>query len=330
VKVQLSVQQTLSFSSLFMTSAPIITVSATAALIDTGVYCAKGLKRSGGPAIIIGGSSNTNLGCRAHSNSGSNPSVNPNGSAYNFTSPEVVGVGSMPSSITGVTKITPYSMALPDNLEGKYSTSIPSAATCKNLNQNTYTVSTNNGGNSNNGGGGNNSTSTTHLYSYETGGVCYNSFKFTGGTYYLDAGTYYLNSTDFDTTGGTTLIGTGVTIILTGSDPGSLKMAGNATIQLTAPTSTTSSYYKMLFIQAPNADLENDNTINGDSASLFDGGFYFPKGNLNFSGSNATTTRCVMAIAYVLNFTGNSNLQNSTTGCTANTTVNGQMIKLVG
>src|SRR6266542_53604 len=226
-------------------------------------------------------------------NSSACPAVTTNGNAYNFVSPTVAGAGCLPSAITGVTTLLPHYLPQLDPFAGLYSTSIPSG--CPNYTPNspqaTYTTGT-----------GQNRI--THLYSYETHTVCYSNFKFTGGTYVLDAGTYYIDSADFDTTGGTTLTGTGVTIILTGTTPGSIKMAGNATVQLSAPT--TGTYAKMLIIQSSAASTNNANTINGNSSSSFDGAFYLPKGQVTFSGSTGATTKCAMVIGWTLDFTGNT------------------------
>jgi hypothetical protein len=272
------------------------------------------LENTTATGITIQGNSQTNLGCGAISNSRSSTASVSAGGSYNFTADPVAGVGGLPSSITGVTTLRPFHTAEVDPFAGKYSTSIPSGCNTKTLSQNNYTTGT-----------GQNKVD--HLYSYETKGVCYSGFKFTGGTYYLDAGTYYLDSTDFDTTGGTTLYGTGVTIILTGSSPGNVKMAGNASIQLSAPT--TGTYAKMLFIQSASATANNGNTINGDSASNFDGAFYFPNGQVSFTGNTGASTKCAMVVARQVVFSGNANLQNDTTGCTANQKVKGKEIKLV-
>jgi Flp pilus assembly protein TadG len=318
VQVTLAIQKSLGFSSLFLSTAPTITATATAAEVPALNPCAWALNNTTSPAVTIGGSSSTNLGCPVMSDSTGNPAVTTNGSNYTFTAPTVAGVGSLPSSINGVTTLLPHYLSQSDPYAGKYSTSLPSGCNEKNLNQNTYTTTT---------GTGQNKVTTTHLYSYETKGVCYSNFKFTGGVYYLDAGTYYLDSTNFDTTGGTTLYGTGVTIILTGSTPGSVTTNGNSTIQLSAPTSGT--YKNMLFIQSSSATLNNGNTINGDSNSKLDGTIYMPRGQLSFSGSSADTTKCLQAIGWTLNFTGNTNIQNNTTGCTASTTSSTKAVRLV-
>jgi Flp pilus assembly protein TadG len=314
VQVTLAIQKSLGFSSLFLSTAPTITASATAAEVPALNPCARALDNTTSPGVTIGGSSTTNLGCPVMSNSTGNPSVTTNGSNYTFTAPTVAGVGSLPSSINGVTTLLPHYLSQADPYAGKYSTSLPSGCNEKNLSQNTYTTGT-----------GQNKVS--HLYSYETKGVCYSGFKFSGGTYYLDAGTYYIDSADFDTTGGTTLYGTGVTIILTGTTPGSIKTNGNSTLQLSAPTS--GAYQDMLFIQSSNATLNNGNTINGDSNSKLDGTIYMPSGQLSFSGSSADATKCLQAIGWTLNFTGNTNIQNNTTGCSAATTSSTKAVRLV-
>jgi Flp pilus assembly protein TadG len=314
VKVQLAVQQTLSFSSLFMSTAPTITVSATAALIDSGDYCVVALENTTATGISIQGNSQTNLGCGAISNSRNQNSSVAAGGSYNFTADPVAGVGGLPSSITGVTTLRPYHTAMPDPFAGAYSTSIPSGMNCKTFNQNSYTTST---------GTGQDKVTTNHLAA-----GCYSSFSPNGNsTYYLDSGVYYIDSADFNLNGQDTLIGTGVTIIMTGTNPGTVSINGTSTVQLTAPTS--GDYAKMLFIQSSAAAANNGNTINGTAASKLDGAMYFPNGKVTFSGTSGDETKCAMIVARQVVFSGNANFQNNTTDCTANKKVKGKEIKLV-
>lgn len=334
VQVTLSIQKRLGFSSLFLSNAPIITTSATAALIDQGDYCLIALKKTGGPAITIGGSSSANLGCGGISNANNNPSVQPNGASYTFNAPVMAGVGTMPSSITGVTQIQPHHIAMPDPFAGKYSTNIPAGMSCQTFQQHSYNV-------------GQGQSAVKHL----TPG-CYSAFAPNGSnTYYLDPGVYFLDSTNLTLNGNDTLIGTGVTFVLTGSTPGNVQINGTATVQLTAPVADDPStvaneatcgtfteggvnvdscaYKKMLFIQSPNATADNGNTINGTSNSFYDGAMYFPKGDITFNGTSGAMTKCAMIVGYVVNFSGNTNLQNNTTGCSANQTVKGKAIRLI-
>jgi Flp pilus assembly protein TadG len=302
VQVTLAMRKTLGFSSLFLRSAPTITATATAALVNSGSYCVVALNGSTNASITIGGSSNITMGCGAISNSTSpTAAVTPNGASYNFTANPVAGVGGMPSSITGATNIQPHHVAMTDPYAGKYPTSTSGMTCNKQVN----------GGQLNLTPG------------------CYKDFKFTGNaTYNLAAGTYFLDSTNFDVQGGVTVKGTGVTIVLTGTTPGSVTTNGNSIVQLTAPTSGT--YANMLFIGTGTTD----NTINGDNTSFYDGAMYFPNSAVNFTGSSGAMTQCAMVVANYVNFSGNANLQNTLTHpngtpCQAATQVQGKAVRLI-
>ena len=321
VRVQLAVQKRLAFSSLFLTTAPTITAAGTAAMIDQYDYCLRALRRSGGPGITIGGSSQVALGCGAMSDSRANPSVSTNGGTYSFSAPVVAGAGSLPSSINGVAALRPNRTPMGDPYEGLYSTTVPSGMSCTNFA--THRTNLGTGSNPN----------------YHLSPGCYTGFAPNGNnTYTLDPGVYYLNNTDFVLNGNDTLIGTGVTIILTGTTPGSVQTNGNSTVNLSAPTASncgtyvgvnTCNYKSMLFIQSPNATTGNNNTINGTNGSNYDGALYFPKGGLTFTGTAGSITKCVMVVGYTVAFSGNTDLQNNTTGCAANTTVKGKEVRLV-
>jgi hypothetical protein len=279
------------------------------------------LNNTSSPGITVGGSSSANLGCGAISNStSSTSSVDPNGASYTFNATPVASVGGMPSSINGATDLQPYHVAEPDPFASKYPTSIPSGMNCTNFQSHTV----NNNGNGNGGGNGNGNTSGPITL---TPG-CYSGFNPSGGgTYTMQPGTYYLNNTDFSPGGGVTITGTGVTIILTGTNPGSVNLDGNETIQLSAPTSGT--YSKMLFIQSSAASLNNLNKFNGTSSSSFDGAMYFPTGQVQLNGTTGAMTKCAMVVGWTIDISGNANLQNDTTGCTANETVSAKVVRLV-
>lgn len=318
VEVSLAVQEELSFSSMFMSAAPIVMVTARAAAIDSGEFCVVALESTTNSGIIIQGSTNVNLGCGMISNSPSaSVSVGVNGTAHNVTADPVAGAGGVPD-INGVSTEQSYHLAQPDPFENKYDTTVPAGTSCGNMNSHVVTPAP-----------------TAGVTTLRPG--CYtgnNQFKFTGGITELRPGTYYLKDTDFDAQGGTirlatgTPAGQGVTIILTGSSPGQLKLNGNATIQLKAPT--TGTFAKMLFIQSTLApDSNNANILNGSNTSFFDGTVYFPKQQVTFSGSTAATTKCAMVVARRVEFAGNSNIQNNTTGCQANQKVPGKTIRLI-
>src|SRR5258707_8846167 len=91
-------------------------------------------------SVVTGGSWSTNLGCPVMANSTACPAVTVSGSAYNFVSPKVAGVGCLPSAITGVTTLLPHYLAQADPFAGLYSTALPAGCTEKTLSQNTYTT----------------------------------------------------------------------------------------------------------------------------------------------------------------------------------------------
>ena len=118
-----------------------------------------------------------------------------------------------------------------------------------------------------------------------------------------------------------------MTIILTGTSPGSVTMNGTSSIDLTAPTS--GEYANMVLIQSPNAAAGNNNTINGDNLSALDGAIYFPKGDVSFTGSTAQAFQCAMVVAYTVEFTGSATVQNDTSVCDADTQVTHKAVRLV-
>ena len=317
VEVKLQVQQALTFSSIFMTAAPIITATARAAATDSGNYCVVALENTNTSGIIIQGSSIVNMGCGMISDSpAASISVGVNGSAHNVTAVPVAGVGGVPD-INGVSAANELSNQLPmlDPYAGAYDMNVPAGTSCTDMNSHVTTTS---------------SADALLGFTQTLNPGCYtgnNQFKFTGGKTRLKPGTYYLSNVDFDMQGGT-IVGDGVTIILTGTTPKQLKLNGNATIQLTAPT--TGTFKNMLFMQSPNATWSNNsNIINGSSTSKFDGAIYMPKQQVTFSGTSGATTKCAMVVAKRVEFAGNANLQNNTTGCVANVKVKGKIIKLI-
>ena len=314
VEVTLAVQQPLSFSSMFMSGAPTITATARAAGVDGADFCVVALEDDPGESgIIIQGSAIVNLGCGMISNSpAASISVGVNGNAHNVTADPIAGVGGVPA-VNGVNTEKSYHLPQPDPYKDQYSTSIPPSAPCGNMNSHEVAESPNN------------PSVTTLSPGCYTGN---NQFKFTGGDFVLQDGTYYLDSIDFDAQGGN-ISCNACTIILTGSTPGQLKLNGNARLNLTAPS--TGAYAKMLVIQSTNASWSNNgNTVNGSANSSFDGAFYFPKQKVTMSGSSGATTKCANVVGRRVEFEGNTNLQNNTTGCVNPNKHKEKIIRLIG
>lgn len=317
VRVTLAIRKPLGFSSLFLPDAPTIITSATAALVDEGNYCVVALATTGS-ALTIGGSANVNMGCGAISNS-QDPlyAVGVNGNSHNFVADPVAGVGGISNTINGAGDVRPYQIPMTDPY-ANLSTDVPSGTNCTSFNSHIVSqTGPNNGGN----------------VTLSPG--CFSNFNAGNQTYTLQPGTYYLNNTNLSLSGQTRLIGEGVTIILTGTNPGSVSMNGSSSMDLTAPTSETCAQYgtcaytNMVLIQSPNAASGNNNTINGDNNTALDGAIYFPSGDLTFTGSSSQATQCAMIVALTVEFTGSAYVQNDTSSCDADEQVTHKMVKLV-
>jgi hypothetical protein len=149
------------------------------------------------------------------------------------------------------------------------------------------------------------------------GGISVNGnsvLHFNPGTYVLAGGGMVIN-------GNSTMTGTGVTFYnTTGSGGyGPITLNGNSQANFTAPTSGT--LEGILFFQDRSIPSSGaSSTINGNSASTFDGAIYFPTTQLTFNGnSSANGYSIVVANQLILN--GNASL-----GSTYSSLANGSPI----
>ena len=298
VRVTLAVRRPLGFSGLFMSSAPTITTSATAALVEEGNYCLVALAPSGS-AIEMQGSTNVTMGCGAISNS-QDPAnaVGVIGNGHTFEAEPVAAVGGITEDINGSDDVRSFQIPMEDPF-ASLSTDIPAGMQCRNYNHATLT---NPDGSKRPG--------------------CYNNFNPSAGTV-LSPGTYYLNNASISLSGHQSLSGEGVTIIMTGDNPGTITMNGNSWIDLTAPT--TGPYANMVLIST----TEGSSKINGNNNTNLDGAMYFPNGHVEFTGSTGQSFQCAMVVSYTVSFSGNSTIQNDTSSCTADITVPGRRVRLV-
>jgi Flp pilus assembly protein TadG len=296
VRVVLSSQRTMPFMSFFTRSSSSVTVEATATAIYQGQYCMVSLESGNVTGITFSGSTSVDLGCGVVSNSRAASAVVAGGSATIRANP-VSAVGGVPSSTAYVqpTTLMPYVSAQADPYALLPRTpSPPAGLTC----QNKLRVQPNDPPPTITGG--------------VNGEYCFKGMDIKG-TVNLPPGTYYIDGSSFDLGAQAVVNGTGVTIILTSSTPGDtttfagIDMNGGAVINLTSPTSGT--YKGVLFYGDPRTPYANT-TINGNSASLIEGGLYFPSRQLTFNGNTGLQTRCIQLVARRLVFSGNSSVQN--------------------
>ena len=301
VKVVLAVKKRLAFSGMFMSAAPEIVASATAAAVQSSQeVCMLGLeKRATKAGINIAGSSGVASDCSLFSNSPStNKSIDKNGNPF-VGAPSMGAVGAIQKSDSwDVDAYHPYSPEIDDPFENLNPS--PSDMKCGGKNQGNKWVDS----------------ALTEDTDFDTEvdangnkANCFSSLSVgSGKTLTLPPGTYYINAGDAFIQGA--LSCSGCTIVLTnksGSDTatiGSFKVNASATVNLSAPT--TGDYAGIAIFQDRRAQDSSsaNNMINGNSSSVINGTIYFPNQELIYNGTGNTAAVCTMFIAKRLDVLG--------------------------
>jgi hypothetical protein len=136
---------------------------------------------------------------------------------------------------------------------------------------------------------------------------CYNNLTITGPVS-LNPGLYIING-NLNLTGQGSLTGTGVTFYIT--PKGSISVTGQATMNLSAPTSGT--YDGILFYQDP-SNTTSANFTGGDG-TILQGILYFPNALVNWVGGSTLSQTpsdplAMSIIAGQIEFSGNSTIEN--------------------
>jgi hypothetical protein len=307
VRVILTAQRSVPFMSFFGRSQMTITSEATAAVLFEGQFCVIALETQNVTGVTFSGNTTANLGCGVMSNSTGTTAVYANGSAQVTASP-ISAVGRVPASsaYVGDTTLLPYAAAEQDPYASLPTPTVPNGCSSLNVQPNqTRTVSPG----------------------------CYNGMDIKGtvtfqpGTYIIDGGTLNFGSQ-------ANVTGAGVTFILTSrtaaSDPSSIadiNMNGNSVLDLTAPDTGT---YKGVLIYQDRRAVYGSSMINGNSASHYQGAFYFPNRELTFSGNSGMRTECLQFVARRLVFTGNSHIQNTCPANSGSQAYDATTVRLVG
>jgi Flp pilus assembly protein TadG len=139
-----------------------------------------------------------------------------------------------------------------------------------------------------------------------------------GDTLFMDPGTYIIDQGDFKINGGASVIGEGVTIILTSSGNdnkiGSISVNGGADIELSAPTSDyadADGYSGVLFYQDRDVSSSpsNSNSFNGGAELDLQGALYVPGNDLDFTGGATAGDGCMQLIGQTVNIGGDAGVQ---------------------
>jgi Flp pilus assembly protein TadG len=128
------------------------------------------------------------------------------------------------------------------------------------------------------------------------------------GNVTLQPGVYVIQSGDFKVNANANVSGSGVTIYLAGASR--VTMNGNATVSLSAPTSGT---YSGVLMYGDRTSSGGQSTFNGTATSLLTGALYFPKQQVNYLGNFSGQNGCVQVVADLIQWSGNSSVNQDCT-----------------
>lgn len=126
----------------------------------------------------------------------------------------------------------------------------------------------------------------------------------------LNPGVYVIDRGSLQVSGGATIRGTGVTIVLTsstGSNYADVTINGGAIVAITAPT--TGPTAGLAFFGDRNMPTSTTFKFNGGTGQVIGGAVYVPHGTLQYAGGDNTDTNCTQVIADNVAFVGNSKLK---------------------
>jgi hypothetical protein len=330
VRVDLSVQKQLSFSGMFMSSAPVISASATATIVPAGQYCAISLIADSTTGISAGGNATVNLGCGMITNSVSMDAAVAFGSSSVTASP-VAAVGGIDASDNwgSGTVLQPFTIAAEDPFASiNPPTNFPSG-NCPNLSVNPNNTKTT-------------WTAGSDYKAMNTNTLCFGNITIKGTVTFPSNSVIVLDGGSLDFGAQADVTCNGCTFVLTNRSTatsptiGTVSMNGGAKLNLKAPgTAATGDalvYQGIIFYQdrrASSCTGNNCNLINGNSSSFLQGALYFPNQGLTFSGTSGMTTNCLQMVALQLTFTGNSAINNTCPADSGASAFEGKKVRLV-
>ncbi|MCW3798646.1 Tad domain-containing protein [Sphingomonas sp. BN140010] len=293
VQVTLKMEHTLPFSSMFLTTTPTITASATAAAIETAEYCVTGLVNTNATGITVGGTVKVNLKCPMITNSTSMDAAVAFGNSK-VTTTAVAAVGGLDTTDNwgAGTTLLPFTTAQPDPFADVNPPAIPSDCNKpfddKPGDDQTWPATR-----------------------PASGIVCVTNWT-SQGTVNLQSDTTYIITGNMNVNSKAVVNCARCTFVMTNSTPsetGTVDLNGGATMNLTSPA--TGPYQGILFYSDRGASTSKTSKINGGSSSIFQGAFYFPHQQLEYTGNSTVSYECVKLVAWTLKFMGNADLENT-------------------
>lgn len=262
-------------SALFADKPLVLKARAVATYNSAATACILALNPSASKAALFSGSTNLDLiGCSVMSNSLAADSLVSQGSATVSADCLITAGGALLNG--GVTMSQcpkPVTQAPPVGDPFKY---LP--------------VPTDSGGCRNSGGA-----------SLQPGRYC-NGLSL-GGTVKLNPGVYIVSGGDLKVNANAKVTGAGVTFYLVNGSHVSFN--GNASIQLSAPTSGT---YSGMLMMGDRSGSGGKDILNGDATSLLTGAIYFPRDEVDYLGNFGGVGGCTQVVADTIQWSGSTKI----------------------
>jgi hypothetical protein len=327
VQVSLAVQKKLSFSGMFMNFVPTISATATATITPSGKYCVISLEDTPTTGITATGNADVDMGCGMITNSTSMTAAVATGSSEVHASP-IAAVGGIAASNNWAsgTVLTPFTLAQEDPFA-----SVPPPSTFPTSNCPAYRQ---------------NNPNDTHTFTASdantsglpSGTYCVGGLDIQGTTAFPDNSTIIIDGGSMDIGAQAHVSCSRCTFVLTSrtastnaNSIGNVNINGGAELDLTAPSGGT--YAGILVYQDRRAqdgtNANQQNTINGNSDSTFQGAFYFPSQQVTFNGTAGMTTDCMRLVARRVLYSGNMHISNTCPADSGLPDFTGRKVRLV-
>jgi hypothetical protein len=312
VAVHVSVPARMTFSSMFMKRAPLITADATASAVQNGEYCAFALGSVDDSGVVIRPNSNVEMECGIASNSTAKTALQADASS-SFKSTSIVAYGAIDGQgAIHDSVIRPHSLAQKDPLEDTDPPLVPNTG-CPNV-----TINPDSGGE-------------TLL---DPG--CYANMMLNGNVRLQD-GEYILNRGNFVVGPQGHVSCDACTIFLTSdaaaTDPGSIgkvKMSSDATVKMNATREGPNAGILIYQDRHAARDLPGDeNRVGGSSFSSLKGILYFPSETLYLDGNMSPDLQCARLLAKRLVFAGRVYISKKCDSAGGKTTFEGTEVRLI-
>ena len=340
VRVTVSMQRPLSFSGMFLTTAPNITATAIATVVPGGKYCVVSLENTATTGITATGSADVDLGCGMITNSTSMTAAVATGSSEVHASP-IAAVGGIAESNNWAdgTVLQPFTIAQDDPfaaINPPDSSTYPSG-NCPSLNQS-------NPNDVMNASDFNAGTTYKGMTGASAPAMCFTDIGISGTVTFpagsviiLDGGSLSIGAQAHVTCEGCTFI---LTNRQTNGNPtiGNVNVNGGAELNLKAPgtdaTGIAATYMGIIMYQDRRAQDGNSantqSTMNGNADSFLQGALYFPSQQMTFNGTAGMSTECLQLVARRVYYSGNLDISNTCPADSGSDAFLGKKVRLVG